>query len=475
MQLSTLRYWKGTSDLFKLTYNYGTGNNGQIQGITDNVDNGRSATYTYDAWSRLKTAVTTGSTSYPQWGLSWDYDRYGNLKNQNVTHGTAPALSLGINPLTNRISDTGFSYDSSGNLTADALNTYTYDAEGRIIQAKQGTTVLSTSTYDGGSLRVKKLAGSTTTRYVFSGTKVVAEYVNGSLNKEYIYGGSQLLATLNSSGTPTYHHPDHLSIRVNTNSSGTVIGQQGHYPFGESWYAQSTTTKWQFTSYERDPESSLDYAIFRYHSSRLGRFMTPDPIAGSIRNPQSLNRYSYVLNDPTNRVDPLGLCALWCIFYVQYDEKGNEIGAFNTGKCWYDCAPLPATGPMSVGPSTVAVPRPVDTPPGRNDNRPKTIESCEKAYKKCLDNAYEGFGTCLGETVVGSALFGALIGAATGSAVPGAGTAAGAGVGALGGGLSGLAWGLASCPNGLIGNTRKIDQCAEDRKMCYADHGAQAP
>ncbi|MFQ5684735.1 MAG: RHS repeat domain-containing protein [Candidatus Binatia bacterium] len=94
---------------------------------------------------------------------------------------------------------------------------------------------------------------------------------------------------------------------VTTNCAGTVLGQQGHYPFGESWYSVSNTTKWQFTSYERDAESGLDYAIFRYHSSRLGRFLTPDPLAGTIFNPQSLNRYSYVINNPTNLIDPLGL------------------------------------------------------------------------------------------------------------------------------------------------------------------------
>jgi hypothetical protein len=51
-------------------------------------------------------------------------------------------------------------------------------------------------------LRVKKVAGGTTTRYVFSGTKVIAEYVNGSLSKEYLYAGSKLLVTLTGS-TPT--------------------------------------------------------------------------------------------------------------------------------------------------------------------------------------------------------------------------------------------------------------------------------
>jgi hypothetical protein len=49
----------------------------------------------------------------------------------------------------------------------------------------------------GAGLRVKKVAGGTTTRYIFSGTKVIAEYANGSLSKEYINSGSKLLATLN--------------------------------------------------------------------------------------------------------------------------------------------------------------------------------------------------------------------------------------------------------------------------------------
>lgn len=85
------------------------------------------------------------------------------------------------------------------------------------------------------------------------------------------------------------------------------------------------STKWQFTSYERDSESGLDYAIFRYDSSRLGRFMTPDPLAGSILNPQSLNRYAYVRNNPPNLVDPLGL-NLWapCGYCVQTWRSNGE-------------------------------------------------------------------------------------------------------------------------------------------------------
>jgi len=98
-----------------------------------------------------------------------------------------------------------------------------------------------------------------------------------------------------------------LSVRQNTNASGSGVGRQGHFPFGESWYSVNTTTKWQFTSYERDTESGNDYAIARYHMNRVGRFSSPDPLGGFEGNPQSFSLYSYVVNNPVNLLDPLGL------------------------------------------------------------------------------------------------------------------------------------------------------------------------
>src|SRR5207245_11753943 len=70
-----------------------TGNNGQIQCIQDTTgtqEAGRSVSYTYDALYRLKTAQTNGSAGFPQWGLSWTYDRYGDRKSTrlNSSHGS---------------------------------------------------------------------------------------------------------------------------------------------------------------------------------------------------------------------------------------------------------------------------------------------------------------------------------------------------------------------------------------------------
>jgi RHS repeat-associated protein len=70
------------------------------------------------------------------------------------------------------------------------------------------------------------------------------------------------------------------------------------------------------TGKERDTESGLDYFGARYYASNMGRFMSPDWAAqaepvpyAKLANPQSLNLYSYVFNNPLSSVDPDGHCS----------------------------------------------------------------------------------------------------------------------------------------------------------------------
>jgi RHS repeat-associated protein len=298
---------------FGLGYSFGTAgsNNGMIASITDSVDSGRGATYSYDSLYRISTALTTGSVNYPQWGLSWGYDRYGNRLNQTQTAGTVYQGSVTVDPTTNRIvrtTGTTYAYDANGNMTNDNLNTIVYDAENHATSSG-GSLGSGSYTYDGNGVRVKKVSGSTTTVYIFSGSKVIAEYDNSAPpsapSREYVYGGSALLAKIDSSGTK-YYHQDHLSNRLVTDSSGNTYTQMGQFPFGDPWY-NASNDKLYFTTYERDSESGNDYAMARYYVWRGGRFLSLDQLAGSTEDPQTLNRYVYVLNDPITLVDPTGM------------------------------------------------------------------------------------------------------------------------------------------------------------------------
>src|ERR1700683_3868475 len=335
LDLRSVLYASGAQTLYSTNYFYATDatncpsapsfDNGQIRCIVDNVDFGRNVTYTYDVLRRLSTAATNGSANYPQWAMSLTYDIYGNRSAQTVTAGSAPSSLVGFNPSTNRINTSGYAYDAAGNITNDGQNTLTYDGENRVVASSGGAGSGSYS-YDGNGLRVQKTSGSTTTTYIFSSSKVVAEYTNGappsSPTNEYVYLGASLLATV-SSGAQSFYALDRLSVRATMDGSGNLIGQQGHYPYGEIWYSQNTTTKWKFTNYERDPESGNDYALSRFNVNRLGRFATTDPLAGPSTDPQRLNEYLYSRNDPINLIDPSG-AALLPFDYTPGDSGSDD-------------------------------------------------------------------------------------------------------------------------------------------------------
>jgi RHS repeat-associated protein len=126
---------------------------------------------------------------------------------------------------------------------------------------------------------------------------------------------------------------DHLGTpRINVRGTGADGGalasvtRHDYLPFGEE--IQSTVggrssvpqgyagdaVRQQFTGYERDAETGLDFAQARYYSSAQGRFTSPDPLhaSGAPTEPQSWNRYSYVGNRPTVLTDPTGL--LWVLY-----------------------------------------------------------------------------------------------------------------------------------------------------------------
>ncbi len=269
-------------------------------------------------------------------------------------------------------------------MTNDGANSLTYDAENRAVTAAGAS-----YTYDGNSLRVKKISGGTTTIYIFSGTKVIAEYSGTSsaypLEREYIYSGSALLATLEGA-TVKYQMSDHLSARLTTDATGAVLGQQGHFPFGEDWYSSSATTKFRFTSYERDSESGNDYAMFRFYANRLARFSSPDPLAGSLADPQSLNRYAYTRNDPINLVDPLGL---WCIEVAIFNTPNIETGQTNyVGTAWVGTTCSSGGGGGGAG----GIHPPLwDDPPGggaddKQKKRKKEVAEKLKKYNQDIDD-----------------------------------------------------------------------------------------
>jgi RHS repeat-associated protein len=209
-----------------------------------------------------------------------------------------------------------------------------------------GASTLSyTYFYDGDGNRVQKcnanpcLTGfASGTLYWMSGGRVLDESNrSGTMQEEYIYFNGQRIARRDvATGQVHYYFSDHLgSASVITDSNGNIQQQTDYYPYGGIAYSSGNDpNRYKFTGKERDSESGLDMFGARYYGSSLGRFMTPDwaekPIDvpyADFGNPQSLNLYSYVKNNPTTTRDLDGHCG-WDLCIVEIGiaiEIGTDV------------------------------------------------------------------------------------------------------------------------------------------------------
>src|SRR4030066_2211919 len=92
-----------------------------------------------------------------------------------------------------------------------------------------------------------------------------------------------------------------------TNSSGNQVESTNYLPFGGMRaHSGTTTSNYKFTDQELDAENGLYNYNARMYDPIIGRFISADSIVPQPFNPQSLNRYTYCLNNPLIYVDPSG-------------------------------------------------------------------------------------------------------------------------------------------------------------------------
>ncbi len=101
---------------------------------------------------------------------------------------------------------------------------------------------------------------------------------------------------------------DHLgSTAITANSSGSRTAELRYKAYGETRYSWGTTpTTYRFTGQREEATIGLYFYNARWYDPVLGRFVQPDTIVPEPGNPQSLNRYAYVYNNPLRYTDPSG-------------------------------------------------------------------------------------------------------------------------------------------------------------------------
>jgi len=116
---------------------------------------------------------------------------------------------------------------------------------------------------------------------------------------------------MRTSAGVTYLHGDNLgSTSVASNASGAMLSRQTYYAFGAMRTSDvapiTSITEYNFTGQPFDASDGLMYYNARYYDATLNRFIQPDSIIPDFYNPQYLNRYSYVKNNPVRYTDPTG-------------------------------------------------------------------------------------------------------------------------------------------------------------------------
>lgn len=295
-----------------------TKNNGQIAQIEGFIGQTKQwqQSFVYDNVGRLSSAREfRGDNSQQSYLVNYDYDVFGNRYQKQAQNGGNPFTQVWvednqIDKTTNRLSS-GVTYDNAGNITVDSKfrnRKFAYDANNRQKQSKNlDDTNAIDSVFDAGGQRVGTMvSGSLTSVLVYDAPgKLVAEYNSSTSN-----GGTQYIFS-DQQGSP----------RVVAGPQGTVISRHDYLPFGEdalnavgmrasvSGYGGTEAARQKYANMETNEATGMAHTLWREYDALSARWTAPDPYKGSMDTsiPQSLNRYTYVNNDPINKVDPTGL------------------------------------------------------------------------------------------------------------------------------------------------------------------------
>jgi RHS repeat-associated protein len=330
-------------------------------------------------WSFPGPRAVSSSNPQVQFTEGLTYDRVGNIiAKQDIGNYSYGGATGGPHAVT-WAGGNVLSYDANGNLLRKQGYKFAYDDEDRITAIRHATGANFLSRF------FQRAFGLDRTRFEYSSDGPVAvkkqgshqeTYVNdlyecaGRHCSAYIFKDDVRVARIDDDGQILWYHADHLrSTRVVTGASGAVKESIRYRPFGTSTSSEaaSSSVSQRFVGERFDPKTGIYLLGARLYDPDLGRFLQPDRVIPSMFNPQSLNAYSYALNNPVSFFDPRGL--------VQMDSSdsggerehwGNETGTRSKDPDLAGGRPGDANGPFDERDHT-----PPATPSPKEDSAPR--------------------------------------------------------------------------------------------------------
>ncbi len=321
----------------------GANNNGNVAGYyyVDPMNGSalyHTASYTYDGVNRLWTATAKTLAGSTIWSQTYSYDQWGN----GSCSGTGLCASVTYNNHNNNqlatIGNYSFQYDAAGNLTQDPSNYplqpvhyYQWDAEGRVASVDGGSTW--SFTYNALGDRVQWAYTGGADQHLFD---PAGNWLGVAGSYSLVRFGSHHMLAYLSTDT-VFNHVNQLdATTMGTNHSGTTVEDVLFYPWGDQWQSSASGYSWAMPY--RDLKTTTDITTARFSSPNFGRWLSPDPLGGHLEDPQTLNKYAYVRNNPTSLTDPTGLdfyitcsgsdsatCQGGHVGMTMNDENGNMV------------------------------------------------------------------------------------------------------------------------------------------------------
>ena len=278
------------SDFSSITYD-GAGNRASITASipgTTSLDG--TTAYTYDNKNQLTQETSTRNGGFTD---NFGYDSAGNSTNfKGVTK------SYNSN---NQQTGSNFSYDGNGNPTSYGGVSLTFDPANHL--TAYGSTL--TAGYTGKGLRAWKQNNTGRTYFLYDGLSPIIELdSSGAVTATNTFGTAGLVGR-HETNSVFYSFDAEGNVAQRSDSSGNVLGSLFFSAHGATLSGSLTDPfghKAQF-GYYTDTETGLQIATFRYYDPASGRFVTRDPIGFG----GGINIYAHVRNGAINSADPMGL------------------------------------------------------------------------------------------------------------------------------------------------------------------------
>jgi len=351
------------------TVQFGYDDANRRQSLT--LPNGIIGSYGYDSANELTSIKYTTAANSAIGDIAYVYDaggarvaQTGNFAPDLLSPVTTTAATIDLNGRKTSFNGQALTYDKNGNMTSDGSRTYVWDARNRLVQIKQGTTVVASYAYDVAGRRSSKSLNGQSTLFLYDGQNAVQETQGASISRILTGLGIDERFARTDETSRGYFMVDALgSVLAVADPMGSVTQRYKYDPYGGVSSATAGSNSYQYAGREND-QTALYYYRARYYSPTLGSFIAQDPVG---LNGRQTSFYAYVGGNPLNYMDPYGLFGIDDVWAGVYRATGGWEPSQGAVDYWAGLGDGASLGVTSL----------VRDAMGTNDQ----VDECSTAYK----------------------------------------------------------------------------------------------